>query len=52
MEDLAGALKEYARPVNLDQAKEEAWEEAIREKDYQIASFDRDVSKGSFHETS
>ncbi|HHI97845.1 MAG TPA: AbrB/MazE/SpoVT family DNA-binding domain-containing protein [Thermodesulfatator atlanticus] len=32
LEDLAGALKEYARPVNLDQAKEEAWTEVVREK--------------------
>ncbi|OAQ21852.1 AbrB/MazE/SpoVT family DNA-binding domain-containing protein [Thermosulfurimonas dismutans] len=32
VEDLAGSLKEYAKPVDLTKAKEEAWTEAVREK--------------------
>ncbi|OAQ19783.1 AbrB/MazE/SpoVT family DNA-binding domain-containing protein [Thermosulfurimonas dismutans] len=32
VEDLAASLKKYAKRVDLDQVRKEAWTEAVREK--------------------
>jgi len=32
VEDMADSLKNYAKPVDLEQAKEGAWTEAVRKK--------------------
>ncbi len=32
VEDLAGSLKKYAKPISIEEAKEKAWTEAVREK--------------------
>jgi len=31
-EDLAGSLKKYAKPIDLDEAREDTWTEAVRRK--------------------